>query len=338
MYVPNHAKETTSLGVVHIKPLGGCDPCQGWIKKMELKVYPGQRGISLDVDVPRRYCTQYGDSLPTTFRLKVHTGYEFLVNFDKRKQRISGLSLFYKHFGLKGGESLVFEYCDGYNFNLFILGDDFPSIALPTYVVNKFPEIPIQQNVVICNGQKFVGRYNRNDHTLNGFGHLRRLLGVSDLNCFSVLLFTYDGGNVFQTTIFYERMVEILFPQIGRRSRGVRDNLNVVETSLPTGEFLSFEITVKPFHMYEYCHGVDISMDFFDLVIEWERRDEITVYQGDRRWPLEIKKRKNWKRTTIHYGWIEFRDDLELQISDVCVFTAVNQSVKKFTTEVHRAV
>ncbi|KAK1398582.1 hypothetical protein POM88_008445 [Heracleum sosnowskyi] len=274
-----------------------------------------------DMDVPRRYCTQYGESLPTTFRLKVRTGYEFSVDFDKRKQRISGLSLFYKNFGLKGGESLVFEYCGGYNFNLFILGDDFseieyPSIvhhfqtcqpvpvrihagrwkfskfiiieesvldkiALPTSFVNKFPEIPVRQNFVICNGQKFVGSYNRNDYTLNGFGHLRRLLGVSDLNIYSVLLFTYDGGHVFQTTFFDERMVEILFPPIGGRSRGVRGNLNVVETSLPVGEFLSFEITVKPFHMYEYCHGV---------------------------------------------------------IGDVCVFTMMNQSVKKFTVEVRRAV
>ncbi|KAK1352902.1 hypothetical protein POM88_052740 [Heracleum sosnowskyi] len=334
--------------------------------------------LSTCEDVPRRYCTQYGESLPSTFRLKVRTGYEFSVDFDKGKQRISGLSLFYKHFGLKGGESLVFEYCGGYKFNLFILGVDFaeieyPSIvhhfqtcqpvpvrihaggwkfskfisleesvldkiAVPTGFVKKFPEIPVRQNFMICNGQKFVGSYNSNDNTLNGFGHLRRLLGVSDLNIYSVLLFTYDGGHVFQTTIFDERMVEILFPPLGRCSRGVRGNLTVVETSLPVGERLSFEITVKPFHMYEYCHGVDISMDFFDLVIEWERKDEITVYQGDRRWPLEIRKRKNWKRTTIHYGWIEFRDDLELQIGDVCVFTTMNQSVKEFTVEVRRAV
>ncbi|KAK1366396.1 hypothetical protein POM88_041957 [Heracleum sosnowskyi] len=87
-----------------------------------------------DMDVPRRYCTQYGESLPTTFRLKVRTGYEFSVDFDKRKQRISGLSLFYKHFGLKGGESLVFEYCGGYKFNLFILSDDFSEIEYPSIV------------------------------------------------------------------------------------------------------------------------------------------------------------------------------------------------------------
>lgn len=84
--------------------------------------------------MPRVYCISYRDTLPNTFRLRLRTGYEFWVDFDKGKQKLKGMSLFFKHFNLKGGESLVFDYCGGYNFNVFILGSDFSEIDYPSIV------------------------------------------------------------------------------------------------------------------------------------------------------------------------------------------------------------
>lgn len=67
-------------------------------------------------------------------------------------------------------------------------------------------------------------------------------------------------------------------------------------------------------------------------------KDEITVFHGDRRWSLEIRKRKDGQRTTIHDGWIEFRDDFQLKIGDVCLFTRKDDSIRKFTVQLIRTL
>lgn len=110
-------------------------------------------------EVPRVYCRLYANVLPNTFRLKVRTGYQFSVDFDKDRQKIGGMSLFYKHFDLKGGKSLVFEYCGGYNFKVSILGEDFAEIEYPN-IVHHFQtcrplpgsiyDFTILLNVVFC--------------------------------------------------------------------------------------------------------------------------------------------------------------------------------------------
>lgn len=126
-----------------------------------------------------------------------------------------------------------------------------------------------------------------------------------------------------------------------------------------------FEICVQSFHLYGHYHGVvscyswyltctwficmvkelvmilyyilqDISMDFKELVSMWQRKDEITVCDGERRWSLEIRKGKGNCRTTIHDEWLEFNDDIQLKCGDVCRFTSIRRCFRKFTVSVIR--
>lgn len=70
----------------------------------------------------------------------------------------------------------------------------------------------------------------------------------------------------------------------------------------------------------------------------WDMKDEISVFVDHRSWNLEIRKRKDLKRTTIHKGWIQFRDDFQLHAGDVCRFTFKDDCVRKFSVEVNRAI
>ncbi|KAK1370937.1 hypothetical protein POM88_037029 [Heracleum sosnowskyi] len=49
-------------------------------------------------------------------------------------------------------------------------------------------------------------------------------------------------------------------------------------------------------------------------------------------------KRPDWKRTTIHDGWLPFRDDLGLNIGDQCIFKWKDRSYNHFIVEVVKAV
>lgn len=88
------------------------------------------------------YCNFHGDSLPNTFLLKLRTGYQMWVDFDKKREKLCGFSLFFKHFEIKGGQSLVFQYCGGYNFNVSILGVDFAEIEYPNKVHHLQRSVP----------------------------------------------------------------------------------------------------------------------------------------------------------------------------------------------------
>lgn len=60
------------------------------------------------------------------------------------------------------------------------------------------------------------------------------------------------------------------------------------------------------------------------------------MYEGDRSWRLEIKHRADWKRATIHKGWLQLRDDLELSVGDRCIFKCSKDSYKDFKLAVEK--
>lgn len=70
----------------------------------------------------------------------------------------------------------------------------------------------------------------------------------------------------------------------------------------------------------------------------WDHRDHITVFKDDQCWELEIRKMGDCKRITIHDGWIELRNNLDLQIGNKCMFKWKDESIHKYTIEVERSV
>ncbi|KAK1394047.1 Glycosyltransferase [Heracleum sosnowskyi] len=100
----------------------------------------------------------------------------------------------------------------------------------------------------------------------------------------------------------------------------------------------AFEILVKPFHMLRHCYGVDISVKFKNVFQAWNKSDYITAYVETRCWKLQIRKRPNRKRTTIHNGWLQFRDDLQLAVDDLCMFEWKNDTVRNFNVRIVKKV
>lgn len=82
----------------------------------------------------------------------------------------------------------------------------------------------------------------------------------------------------------------------------------------------------------------DIPTKFNNLIYCWNRIDYFTAYLDNHCWTLQIRKRRDWKRTTIHDGWGSFRDDLQLAEDDVCLFRWKNDTVRNFDVEIVKAV
>ena len=68
------------------------------------------------------------------------------------------------------------------------------------------------------------------------------------------------------------------------------------------------------------------------------RRRTLLLHIMALNWKLEVRKRKFGKRATINRGWIEFMDDLGLNVGDKCWFKWIDESYHCFRVEVVRAV
>ncbi|KAK1375146.1 hypothetical protein POM88_031339 [Heracleum sosnowskyi] len=79
-----------------------------------------------------------------------------------------------------------------------------------------------------------------------------------------------------------------------------------------------FKIEIKPFHLYKYCHGIDILVDFKYCSDRWSPGQYLTVTHGCNVFFLQLRKvDRRWK---IHAGWVRFSQLLQLSVGDVLVF------------------
>ncbi|KAK1377744.1 hypothetical protein POM88_024488 [Heracleum sosnowskyi] len=320
---------------------------------------------SNEMSIASRFCYYYGDRVSDTVQLSIRNGYKLLVNFDKSESLLVGMHSLFTEFALKGGEILLFEYCSRQLFNVYIIGKHGSEINYPRIVeasrncnseigglkfvqhvystkeivdevvppmafLSEFgSRIPPRVKYVLHNGKKFNGYYLRNDQTLRGLGGICDSLELPNLNAFDLLVFTFDVFHCFTVSFFDGRNVETV----------IDDRL------VSSGEFgeslfppFEFVVDVQRFHMLNYSYGVDVRVQFRDLREMWSRNEQIIVYKDDCSWPLRIKKRPDWKRTTIHDGWLQFRDDLGLNIGDQCIFKWKDRSYNHFIVEVVKAV
>ncbi|KAK1375385.1 hypothetical protein POM88_031578 [Heracleum sosnowskyi] len=318
--------------------------------------------------VPHSFCVKHCAKIPLTVKRSMRNGYEMWLDFDKKKEKFIGLHFLYSYFCLKGGQSLFFEYAGGFVFKVSIFGFDGSEIEYPKVVhhlqtakprqvslydggwsfvsyvslarkaadVVVVPQlfvdrvgdlVPDKLELVVSSGQQLVAHFKRKDCEISGLASLCNMLSFRYLNQFHILHFNYVLGNRFNVTAFDDSMTETpIYPKPYEHG----------ETEM--GNSTAFEILVQPFHMLRYCHGVDVSVDFRDVRDWWNKLDYITAYIGNRCWTLQVRKRANWKRTTIHDGWIEFRNDLDLAVGDVCAFHWRNDTVHNFDVCVLKAV
>ncbi|KAK1387362.1 hypothetical protein POM88_015540 [Heracleum sosnowskyi] len=318
--------------------------------------------------VPHLFCEKYASAIPLTVKLIIRNGYEIWVDFDKENERFIGLGYLFSHFSLIGGQALVFEYIGGFNFKVSIFGLDgseieYPNIVhhlqtcrprnislydggwsfasylnceqdvvdevvVPRYFLEVVGHlVPDKLELLVSSGLHVVGLFNRKDCKISGFASICNMLGVSKLNRFNALVLKYVLGNTFHVSCFDCSMSETAVYPLPTE---YAESLN--------GNSIAFEILVQPFHMLPYCHGVDVSVDFNFVREWWNRVDYITAYKDERCWSLQIRKRRDWKRTTIHKGWITFRDDMQISVGDVCVFRWKNDTVHNFNLDIVRAV
>lgn len=72
------------------------------------------------------------------------------------------------------------------------------------------------------NGGQFTGYCDDDKWTLNGFNQICSALGLDDFNQFDVYVFTYDGENKFDVSLFDGRNVEIFLENNLIASRKLR--------------------------------------------------------------------------------------------------------------------
>ena len=68
--------------------------------------------------------------------------------------------------------------------------------------------IPSCLEYVVKGGEVFVGSYTRERSAISGMANFCKFLGNPHLNCFSLLVFTFDGCSRFEITAFADSMIE----------------------------------------------------------------------------------------------------------------------------------
>ncbi|KAL1815728.1 hypothetical protein ACET3Z_018302 [Daucus carota] len=312
-----------------------------------------------EIRVPQKFTNEHSKRLSENWILSLHNGYKIPVRYDSTKSTLVGVRELLVDFGVMGGEVLVFEQVDKGNFKLYIVGVDGCEMKYPvimhasqqtatvevqsangkltflkfdvplSFAIEFATRMPSSVKYVLNNAAQIEGSYDEFKRTLGCLIKVRKVLGLRTFTAFDCLLFKYDGRQNFKLSFFDGRNVEILLDTVVMRSGNLCFSLRCPS---------HFSVQVMPCHMMHYSHGVDVSTDFFRLSVFWKKKDTITAYNGIESWKLEVRKRKFGERATINRGWIEFRDDLGLNVGDKCWFKWIDDSYHCFRVEVVRAV
>ncbi|KAK1388492.1 hypothetical protein POM88_016670 [Heracleum sosnowskyi] len=186
--------------------------------------------------------------------------------------------------------------------------------SFPDYKLQESPipftercgyDFPVSLIIVLSNGKVFWAKFTLETRKISCLRRMYNVLGVPDLKCFHMLLFTYDGFSAINVSAFDEHLYETVFPG-SPLCNGVRAS--------------GFALPIKQSNMLPDYYGVDISINYEDICNMWGRIDYIHVYANNSSWRLEVRKRSDWKGTYIHDGWLKFRNSLELDVGDLCIF------------------
>ncbi|KAK1351601.1 hypothetical protein POM88_054173 [Heracleum sosnowskyi] len=272
-----------------------------------------------EMSIPPEFCFKYDDRMALAFNLILRTGYRLPVRFNPDKGTLDGLLPLYRDLGLNGGELLVLEYYGRFDMNLYVIGTNSSEIDYPHMVHDLQTCKPLK--VTLANGGwRFTIYVDLGAEFDDEIDLPQEFMDVSATGFPLWARMILSNGKVFIGTYDRDRqLVEIVFPGTPT-SNGERG--------------YGFEIPVHHSHMLKFCHGVDISREYKDLCNVWGRRNYINVYSGESAWRLQVRKRSDWKRTTIHDGWLEFRESLGLQVGATLVFHCAKESCYHFSVTV----
>ncbi|KAL1831329.1 hypothetical protein ACET3Z_000980 [Daucus carota] len=316
--------------------------------------------------IPQKFCDMQHNALSGNWILSIRNGYKIDVAYDQQSRKLIGLLDLFTDFQLVGGEILLFEYVDNSNFKLYIVGEDgneikYPAIVHSSQTSSPIPvstnnggwkfvkflslahptldeivpprsflrmyggQIPEWFTYVLKNHFIFGGHYEFLHRKLSGLSSICQGLRLDNFDRLELLVFTYDGDRIFRLSLFDGRNVEV----------GL--DINVITYGNLRFRIrypIQFNIEVMPSHMLRYCPGVTIPVEFKRFTNLWKKNDTIWVYKGSLSWEFEIRKSGKGKRTTIHGGWIHFRNALQLNVGDRCFFRWINESYNHFRVEI----
>lgn len=81
----------------------------------------------------------------------------------------------------------------------------------------------------------------------------------------------------------------------------------------------------------------EISNEFRKLCTMWDKIQTIFVYSGNGCWMLHIRRRDDYYCSTIEDGWKYLREDLDLNVGDLCVSECLVLSFDHFSVQVLKA-
>ncbi|KAF1001429.1 hypothetical protein AG4045_028131 [Apium graveolens] len=267
--------------------------------------------------VPHAFCEKYGHRIPSTVRVLVCNGYELWVDFDKVSEKFRGLGDFFHEFGMKSGNTLIFQYGGDFDVKVCILDIYGSEIQYPPMVHNLQTCAP--SNVSIFEGGWSFVRY----------------LGWGGKVCDSVYVpYEFDDqvGALIPERVDF--VVSSGYKFIGKYCCSRNSLSHLTDLNGCT----AFEIVIQKFHLLPHEHGVDILVEFKELSNHWLKKDHISTYVGIRCWLLEIRRRRDKRRCTINGGWLMFREDLHLDVGDTCTFQWRDDSIRNFNVVVQKRV
>ncbi|WOH00956.1 hypothetical protein DCAR_0520333 [Daucus carota subsp. sativus] len=188
-------------------------------------------------------------------------------------------------------------------------------MMLPEKILSKYVNVK-------SGGLKFIKFLKEEETMFDEFEHPRSFKKAFHL------LPGYEEPGVTTISFFDYDFVEYIFP-------GTPLSSGLNSHALPV--FGRIEIIVQPHHLYKYVYGVDISTDYIAITGLWKKKDYISIYSEEKGWKLQVGNRGGKSnRTTIHDGWIQFRDDLGLHLGDVVVLKCARNSIQHFALQVLR--
>ncbi|KAL8108432.1 hypothetical protein AgCh_024768 [Apium graveolens] len=222
---------------------------------------------SNEMRVPHAFCEKYGHRIPSTVRVLVRNGYELWVDFDRVSEKFRGLGDFFHDFGMKSGNTLVFQYGGDFDMKVCILDIYDSEIQYPPVVHNLQTCAP--SNVSIYEGGWSFVRY----------------LGWGGKGCDSVYVpYEFDdhvGALIPERVDFVVSSGRDKFAITAIDTSHIDSPLSPVPPPSNLNGCTAFEIVIQKFHLLPHEHGVDIPVEFKELSNRWLKKDHISAYIGE---------------------------------------------------------
>ncbi|KAK1353476.1 hypothetical protein POM88_051841 [Heracleum sosnowskyi] len=277
-------------------------------------------------ELPPAFLHVFEDELPTNLKFQMSQGSEKSVIYKKHKKKLYGVRWFFGTSLFEGDVCTVFNYMGNGTFQLDVFNVKYDD---GNNACTGFTSMRNGADNTSFIGWKFVSRCVTASTCDGGFvkvppGHVippevnitrpgnsdnrRRLIhGLRIFHIRDLLMLTYRAEGEFDVVLFDQGGGEKSYSPYAARF-GAMVGIS----------WDQFKIEVQPFHLYKYCHGIDILADYRSCTDRWSPSQYLTVSHEGNVWFLQLRKfGRRWK---ISAGWVRFSQLLRLSVGDVLVF------------------